>query len=115
MLLALQKETLGRFKRKATVVELRGGVTVCMCNAGMWVSELGNLLAADADFALVWSYDHVKEAMGVSLRSLGFDVSRVACLYGGGGHAKAAGMRWTGTIAELVADLKEKDLTDARQ
>lgn len=114
VLLALQKETMERYKRKSAIVELSKGVTVAVCNAGMWVSELGNQLAADADFALVWGYDHAKDTMGVSLRSLGFDVSRVARLYGGGGHAKAAGMRWDGTIAELLANLKEKDLTSSR-
>lgn len=89
-------------------MKLQKEVSVNVCNAGVWVSELGNLLARDASFALVWRHNHKKECMNVCLRSLGFDVSHVASLYGGGGHCRAAGFQWNGNIEELLADLSER-------
>lgn len=67
--------------------------SVLVVNASHWMSEIGNRLAPDCDFALVWYYDHAREETKVSLRSFHdtIDVSEVAERFGGGGHRKAAG------------------------
>lgn len=102
-----QTQIVERLARGASVVQLGPGVTVNVCNAGVWASELGNFLAKDASFALIWRYNHHKEGTTVSVRSLGFDVSRVASLYGGGGHHRAAGFQWEGSIDALLASMRE--------
>lgn len=68
-----------------------------------FASDCGNLLAKNAQFAVC--YSDSTEHRHFSLRSakgLGLDVSAVAKLYGGGGHANAAGFK----IAH--ADLQDK-------
>lgn len=62
-------------------------------------SDLGNLLAKTKinndklpDFAIVWYYNHKKNEVIASLRSIGeFNVSDVASEFNGGGHKNAAG------------------------
>ena len=58
-------------------------------------SEIGHALAkSHGKFGIVWSKKYGK--IIVSLRSIGgFDVSRLAARYGGGGHTKAAGVFFT--------------------
>lgn len=76
---------------------------VNIANAGKkYASELGNKLASTPvdgeylDFGMVYYYDHNKNMIEVSLRSIGdFDVSEVAREFGGGGHKNAAGMKMT--------------------
>ncbi len=57
----------------------------------MYASELGEMLAVDEAFGVVWSFNG--KNFSVSLRSThkGIDVSEVAKLVGGGGHKHAAG------------------------
>lgn len=70
-------------------------------------SELGNLLAKDQKIGLVW-FDTGKE-IKVSLRSEknGKDVSKIAEIFGGGGHKNAAGftMRNQNILEELTSKL----------
>jgi oligoribonuclease NrnB/cAMP/cGMP phosphodiesterase (DHH superfamily) len=58
-------------------------------------SELGNYAVenTDADFAIMWRYNHEDEQYYYSLRSKDSkcDVSRICRLFGGGGHRNAAG------------------------
>lgn len=68
----------------------------CINNAN-FQSDIGNLLAKDGEFGIVW-YAGDSETDGkyaqLSLRSIGdFDVSKLANRFGGGGHANAAGCR----------------------
>ena len=68
----------------------------CINNAN-FQSDIGNILAKDAEFGIVW-YAGESERDGkyaqLSLRSIGsFDVSKLAAKYGGGGHAAASGCR----------------------
>ena len=60
------------------------------------VSDLGNYVATnfECDFVVIWKYDHNKKEYYYSLRSIPekTDVSRIAELFGGGGHRGAAGM-----------------------
>jgi len=68
----------------------------CVNNAN-FQSDIGNLLAKDAEFGIVW-YAGDSEKDGkyaqLSLRSIGdFDVSKLAQRFGGGGHANASGCR----------------------
>jgi uncharacterized protein len=59
-------------------------------------SDLGNYIMTnkpDADFCLLWRYSHNDEKYFCSLRSSDTkaDVSKIAQLFGGGGHRNAAG------------------------
>jgi nanoRNase/pAp phosphatase (c-di-AMP/oligoRNAs hydrolase) len=74
------------------------------------MSEVGNLLALqdDCEFAVVWNYSHRRRECMVSLRGSTDDVdlSKIAAKYGGGGHIRAAGMRWCEDI-EALFEAKE--------
>jgi uncharacterized protein len=60
------------------------------------VSDLGHYIMInkyDADFCILWRYSHNEEKYFCSLRSCNekADVSKIAQLFGGGGHRNAAG------------------------
>lgn len=68
--------------------------TVPCVNSNVYQSEIGNILAKDAPFAVVWyhSADNLSSKVKISLRSVGdFDVSVIAEELGGGGHKNASG------------------------
>jgi nanoRNase/pAp phosphatase (c-di-AMP/oligoRNAs hydrolase) len=68
------------------------GHEICIVNSADLQSEIGNYLSKQCDFAMVWYYDHVRNEYKVSLRSgPEFDVSKIAQMWGGGGHSQAAG------------------------
>jgi oligoribonuclease NrnB/cAMP/cGMP phosphodiesterase (DHH superfamily) len=70
-----------------------GGHLVPVVNSAHAVSEIGHLLCADYPFALIWSVDSDGYAI-CSLRSAGgFDASKIAASFGGGGHPSACGFR----------------------
>ena len=69
------------------------GYSAAVANSSVWISEIGNRLSRDVDFAAVWHYDYKIEKYRVSLRTCkdDVDVSTIAKFWGGGGHKKAAG------------------------
>lgn len=74
------------------------GHKVAIANAnGQYASEVGNLMCLDeehpVDFAATYFLE--QDTANWSLRSLkgGPDVSKIAALFGGGGHANAAGFK----------------------
>ena len=69
------------------------GKKVMVVNSSHWMSEIGNKLAIDSDFVVIWYYDHENHKTKVSLRAHhdDIDVAEIAQIYGGGGHKKAAG------------------------
>ncbi len=72
-----------------------GGYYVPVANvSGYMASDAGNIMSADYPFAASY-YDNAEGERVFSLRSRvgGIDVSKVAGLYGGGGHVRAAGFR----------------------
>lgn len=73
---------------------------VMIVNSSHWMSEIGNRLSQECDFAVVWFFDHASRQTIVSLRSFhdSVDVSEVAKKFGGGGHKKAAGFQLPGQI-----------------
>lgn len=70
------------------------GYTVPVINTPIFISEVGNRLCAEFDTPFAATYFDRSDGMRQwSLRSVGeFDVSRIAALFGGGGHKNAAGM-----------------------
>lgn len=80
-----------------------------MVNANYFLgSDVGNILAEDAPFALVWN--RKGNITNVSLRSkndVGLDVSKIAERFGGGGHKHAAGFRVEGYVDWI--DVSEND------
>lgn len=59
-------------------------------------SDVGNILAeaGGCDFAALWSYDFASMSWWISLRGSEecyIDLSKIASIFGGGGHPKAAG------------------------
>jgi len=89
--LKLKNKQIENALKLARPIELDGfsGLAV---NSYCFASEIGNKLAEKATFGCVWnmlSDGRIK----YSLRSIGnFDVSKIAQIYGGGGHLNASSM-----------------------
>jgi oligoribonuclease NrnB/cAMP/cGMP phosphodiesterase (DHH superfamily) len=71
---------------------------VCYLNSSVFKSEIGNKVFdkyPDANFSAIYSIDDYTNSTIFSLRSLDnhSDVSRIAKLFGGGGHRNASGVR----------------------
>jgi hypothetical protein len=69
-----------------------------LVNTCIMQSEVGNRLCTndrlDVDFAVMWTYDHRRQAIRCSMRSRDearCDVAKLAAQFGGGGHKCAAG------------------------
>ena len=57
----------------------------------------------------IFLYETAPQEYKVSLRATGdVDVSKVAGVFGGGGHKKAAGVTMKGTIHDIINDLSEQ-------
>jgi oligoribonuclease NrnB/cAMP/cGMP phosphodiesterase (DHH superfamily) len=81
--------------RSTVMVEI-GGHEVPACNSSIFESETCQALMdkfPNAPFAVVFYKNSNATDINVSLRSRGFDVSKIAELYNGGGHKAAAGCR----------------------
>lgn len=95
-ILAYQEQVIAHARRRAGVARLPGiDVAVPCVNATELVSEIGNELAREAPFAIVWHEDGEGE-LHYSLRSRSdnpahADVAAIARELGGGGHRHAAG------------------------
>lgn len=92
-ILAAQDQHVESLCKKAFFVKI-GHSLVPAINSSLFQSEIGERLCEihpEADFAAIW-FDKDLDTQTWSLRSRrGFDVSAVAKMYGGGGHAAAAG------------------------
>ena len=93
-----------------------GGIEVEVVNAPYFLSsDIGNILSRGAPFAATY-FDNGKGERVFSLRSQfgkeegALDVSKIATLYGGGGHKPASGFRvpngWEGDEATNVVALR---------
>lgn len=89
----------------------------------MLASDLGNKLAEKGrtegvHYAIIGTYNGRAKSWNMSLRSLygrddapdASDVSRIAKMYGGGGHQAAAGMRASvANVEEMFVDMVEEE------
>lgn len=84
-------EILDTCKREVRLDSVPG--LECNC-AGIFASDIGNLLAQESGtYGLTW-YLNRNDEIVCSLRSIGdFDVSQIAKKFGGGGHKNAAGFK----------------------
>lgn len=90
---ARDKEMHQAILATARPVKIAGHVVPCVNAPYTWASDIGNRLCEmpDVPFAAVW-YMRPDGSRQFSLRSSsGFDVSEIAKLFRGGGHAAAAG------------------------
>lgn len=82
------------------------GYNIRVINSTSHISKLGNVLAKECDFALMWLYDGKRDLIKVSLRSdsegNNVNVGQIAKDFGGGGHACASGFVWYKSIQELL-------------
>lgn len=83
------------------------GFRVMIVNSSLLQSEIGNAVAAndDCDIAIVWSYDAFDKSCRLSLRSskdLDPNLGTIAKQFGGGGHIRAAGMKWKSDSIESL-------------
>ncbi len=93
LLIKKRNKTVEKIIKYAVEVEI-GGYSGLAVNSTVYPNEIGHLLfKTSGTFGAVWSYRG--EYINVSLRSGegGADVSKIAGLYGGGGHKYAAGLR----------------------
>lgn len=92
------KRSVGKHHRRQ---EFAGYPDIPVVNTPHMISELVGELSKTAEFAVGWFQDERGQYI-YSLRSRnGFDVSKVAATFGGGGHAAAAGF----TVSKLVHEL----------
>jgi uncharacterized protein len=119
MLLAYRDSQLGKLNRRSVLVDGFFGFRCRAVNSPVWTSELGNYVldveqGDDAsDFALVWAWNHSAGSCDCSLRASNdrVDVSRIASALGGGGHKRAAGFRWHGSITALFEHAASRDMS----
>jgi len=108
-ILQYKDSIVNRICEKAVKV-MWNGRRVYSVNSCVFQSEVGNVLSSrdDCDFAVIWDYNQEEKYFGVSLRSSNDvdDVSVVAKKQGGGGHPRAAGLRWNGTTIESLFETK---------
>ena len=94
-LLEIDQELIEDAVRKSTLVRFMDKYTIRMGNCPSYLrSEVGHELAKmeDAEFSATWAYDFVSDQWWISLRGDDdTDLSKIAELYGGGGHPKACG------------------------
>ena len=107
-ILAYSKTVIKKVCDKAVPKKLNGH-DVMVVNSSHWMSEIGNRLAPDCDFALIWYYNHENQSCNVSLRAFheNIDVSEIAKKFGGGGHKKAAGFSLKGKM--LIDDIFDEE------
>jgi len=80
---------------------------VCNC-PGFFASEVGNVLALKSQSYGATYYHDSNDSVRFSLRSIGdYDVSRLAKLFGGGGHKNAAGF----TLSDPLPKESEEGIT----
>ena len=91
-ILAYSKTVIKKVSDQATL-RFWNGKKVYIVNSSHWMSEIGNRLAPDCDFVVIWFFDHDRSEYRVSLRAFheDTDVSEIAKKFGGGGHKKASG------------------------
>ena len=67
------------------------GYLVPAINSCFFQSEMGSHLSADNSFAAVYYFDGKEYRFSLRSSNDGVDVSKVAGLFGGGGHRNASG------------------------
>lgn len=89
-------------KPKAELMEI-AGYKVPVINAPHFMSsDLAGELSEGYPFAATYSVDSRGIHYSLRSRKNGIDVSRVATLYDGGGHAHAAGFTWLAPVHQTV-------------
>ncbi len=104
-------------KRNMHISESRkiAGYDVLVANFGAvgLASDLGNKISENnpsKDFVILWSYHTANNEYSIMLRTRRSDVdlSKIAKVYGGGGHPRAARFSWKGDITKLWSDMNTK-------
>ncbi len=103
-ILRAQQQVINQHIRHAYEVGLAGYLVPCV-NATVHISEIAGALAVGKPFAICW-FENAEGKRIFSLRSdeNGVDVSRIAKLYGGGGHKHAAGFTIDAPVPLLLPD-----------
>ena len=104
-------------KRNMHIAESRNiaGYNVLVANFGTvgLASDLGNKMSENSpskDFVILWSYHTANKEYSIMLRTRNndIDLSKIAKVYGGGGHPRAARFSWKGDITKLWSDMNSK-------
>lgn len=90
-----------------TTFTLKSGLSFALVNSSLFQSDLGNLLASEADVGVVW-YESDR-GYKFSLRSKNQDVRKIAEIFGGGGHRCAAG--FNANDKNILQELDNSSLT----
>jgi oligoribonuclease NrnB/cAMP/cGMP phosphodiesterase (DHH superfamily) len=88
-ILRAQEQFIDKLLRTAVMVRFEGE-TVPAVHSSILRSELGERLALDYPFCLVWYEREGRRYVSLRSRDGGADVSRIAQAHGGGGHRHAA-------------------------
>ena len=90
---------------------------VAYINSNILKTDVGNYIVEEkiqqipCDLVVVWNYNDYNNTTHLSLRSgtENINVSEIAKLYEGGGHTKAAGIRFDGLCYQLGENVLDKD------
>lgn len=88
-ILRAQEQLISKLLRTAVLVRFEGE-TIPAVHSAILRSELGERLALDHPFCLVWYEREGRRYVSLRSRAGGADVSRIAQAHGGGGHRHAA-------------------------
>jgi hypothetical protein len=88
-ILRAQEQLISKLLRTAVLVRFEGE-TIPAVHSAILRSELGERLALDHPFCLVWYEREGRRYVSLRSRASGADVSRIAQAHGGGGHRHAA-------------------------
>ena len=89
-ILRYEHELVSKLAGQAVLVEFQGA-TVPSVQSAILTSQIGERLAAEAPFCLIWHDRDGRRYYSMRSREDGTDVGAIAASFGGGGHTHAAG------------------------
>lgn len=89
-ILRYENETVGKLIAERVMVEFEGE-RVPAVQSAVLTSQIGERLAANHPFCLIWHDRDGRRYFSMRSRAEGTDVGSIAARYGGGGHTHAAG------------------------
>ena len=89
-ILRYEQELVNKLAAQAVLVEFQGAIVPSVQSA-ILTSQIGERLAADYPFCIIWHDHEGRRYYSMRSRDDGTDVGAIAVSFGGGGHTHAAG------------------------
>lgn len=105
---------IGHKKKNAKVIMSKNGKSIALIDEPHYASEMGEALAQEYDYALLFYADLDTNTIKCSLRSTAqkseSHCGKFAKQFGGGGHPQASGFVWSKSMSELIPTLESMDV-----